>query len=134
MPVGNLSIDQALYLLTTHVNLYGNQPINTHRLDGNGELCAQGHACFNGVLVRDVLIWDPESTFLQTTETRAILDRILHHMNWIYDKSGPRPCGGYAHADDVQNAIEVALFKLEKISVKEAKPEISIQVKIKEEA
>ena len=125
MPFGGLSTEQGLYLLTTHVRLFGGRPIDTHKLDTDGQLRNSLHSCFHGVLVRNVLIFDDRDTFVQTDESRAILSRVLHNLNWTYDKASAEPHGGFVSVDGVQHAIEVALFKLEKASIHEAKPQVS---------
>ena len=124
MPVGNLSIDQALYLLTTHRVLFCDQTIQTHRQDRGGLLQSKPHDCFNGLRVDAVLLWDAEHTFLPTIETRAIVERVLHRMEWIDNSPNHQHCSGFASALSVHRAIEIALFNLEKASVKEAKPEV----------
>ena len=129
MPFGNLSTDQALYILTTHVKLFGGRPIDTHKLDTDGQLRNSLHSCFHGVLVRNVLIFDDENTFLPTDESRAILSRVLHNMNWTYDKASAEPHGGFVSVEAVQHAIEVALFKLERASICEAKPQVFRPIK-----
>ena len=124
MPVGNLSVEQALHLLTTHARMYSNQPILTHRLDREGVLCRHQHHCFNGAKVLDVLIFDARDTFVPTIEARAILERVMYQMEWRRDFSSPEYFSGYASASNLQNAIEVALYKLEKSTIKEARPEV----------
>ena len=125
MPFGGLSVEQGLYILTTHVRLFGARPIDTHKLDTDGQLRDSLHSCFHGVPVRNVLIFFDENTFLETDESRAILSRVLHNMKWDYDKASAEPHGGFVSVSNVQNAIEVALFKLEKASIHEAKPQVS---------
>ena len=128
MPVGNKYVDQALYILKSHAVFSGDRVINTHRLDNAGDL-GKKHHCFNGLLVSDVLMLDKQTTLVLNEESKAILGAMLHHIDWSRNPHSPQQYAGFVLDDDVQNAVEVALFLLEKSSIKEAHPEISKHAK-----
>ena len=124
MPIGKLAVDQTLSLLVSHRNMFGDRAINTHRLDIDGSLRKSRHDCFHGLKVANVLIPDSANTFFPTIEMWSIINTVSHYMEWSSDASNKQYCVGFASASAVQDSIEIALFKLEKLSVKEAKPEV----------
>ena len=115
------SIGQARHLLTSHSIWCGDQIIKTHWLDKNSELKKE-HQCFDGLEVRDVLKLDATYALTQNPEVAVVVDVLA---NWLEKRHehGQR-LNGFVGNEDIQDLIESALFKLEKASIKEAKPEV----------
>ena len=121
------SIGRAIHLLTSHSIWCGDQPIKTHWLDKNSELQKE-HQCFDGKEVRDVLKLDDKYALTQTPEVAVVIDVLA---NWLENRHehGQR-CAGFVGNEHIQDLIESALFKLEKASIKEARPEVSKRPKL----
>ena len=120
------SIGRARYLLTGHSAWCGDQIIKTHWLDKKSELQKE-HQCFDGKEVRDVIKLDDKFGLTQTPEVDAVVDVLANWLETRHER-GQR-CNGFVGNEDIQDLIESALFKLEKASIKEARPEVFKQEK-----
>ena len=117
--------DYALSLLYAHTVHNSDARIHTRKVDADKVLTKAEHR-FNGMKVTDILKPDCWTTFEQTRESRAIVELMAKYLDLIHDDStNHKQCDGIITADDINNVIDEALFKLEKAYVQEAKPQVA---------